>query len=195
MKLGDLLVAGSVGEARGEASFERRTGLVVRAANVVHGRLDVTACETRAADPPALGAGVIVDGDVLVARTADGFGMLAAVAYPGDALWLAHEDVVKLRFEPGKLLPECARALIANAAGRAWRAPLRQRSRRRSGIEARDLTQLELPVLAMAVQEKLSALCRALRDLSDKLDRSAERLDALLGALRDAAFRDELRVE
>jgi hypothetical protein len=47
----------------------------------------------------------------------------------------------------------------------------------------------------MAVQEKLSGLCRVLRSLNERLDRSARRLDAFLGALRDAAFRDELRVE
>ena len=132
--------------------------------------------------------GTIRAGDVLLALGERGSGMHAAVAHPGAACWSAHEDVCRLRFDPARLHSQFACALIVHGQLAL------SRPGRRSSLDARVRAVLdaEIRLPPLAAQRRCADILAAARALQLKMRRASRRLDDLLGALRDAAFRGAL---
>ena len=137
---------------------------------------------------------IVANGDVLVSVEKGHATPIAAVAYPHDDLWVAHEALLQLRFNAARLHPEYACGLLMRAPLSARLASRRSRrgSRVLASTEALAETQIALPPLLL--QTRYAETVRAIRSLNDTLSASARRLDDLLSVLRDRAFRGELQV-
>jgi hypothetical protein len=131
-------------------------------------------------------------GDLLAVppQGADG----APMAHPGAERRLAHEELQKLRFDTARVDPDYVYAMIAGEPAIAPAPERRTSARQRRAGVARRLEDVVITFPPREEQARLVALVAAARALDAKLQASTRALDALLGTLRDKAFRGELRV-
>jgi len=162
--------------------------LLLRAASVGEDGVDCAGCVQVSPPDEGTHGRIVADGDLLITRPRDAERARVAVARPGAACWLAHEELLQLTVDAARVDPEYVRAVVAVDAVCAP-APATRTSAERF---ARRVEKVLVPVPAPAAQARLVALAAAARALGAKVQASALKLDALLGVLRDAAFRGEL---
>lgn len=164
---------------------------VIRAANLVEGAVSLHGAGYVSRSDAALARSALADGDVLLARRPGHPEVRVAVARPGDAVWFTHATLWRLRVEPTQMLPEYLRAWFESPAGQrglveAWRSvpsrvPVEQR-----------LAAVAVPIPPIEMQQQFAERVNAADRLMGRVQASAERFDALLGTLRDLAYRGEL---
>ncbi len=191
VRLGELLVEGAPEPARDADA--NGSWLLVRAAQLEDDGVDAAGCAPASQPDEASRDRIVADGDLLISRPQRGDRPRVVVAYPGAARWLAHQEIVKLSVNIAKVHPEYIRAVLASDASPWVSVPgVRPRTARSPGDLLRRLEAVEVPLPPAAAQARMTAIAAAATTLQTKLQASARQLDALLGTLRDVAFRGEL---
>jgi type I restriction enzyme S subunit len=163
---------------------------VLRPADLREGRLSLADARYVSHSDATLARSALTDSDVVLACDPARNDVRCAIARPGFGVWFMHAKLWRLRVDPQQLLPEYLHAWLNAAPGRsellrAWVAE------RRVGVEAR-LGRIQVPRPPIERQRAFADGLNAVDRLEARLHASAERLDELLGTLRNLAFRGEL---
>lgn len=174
-----------------DAELRSRVGFpILRPVDVREGRLSFADVRYVSHSDAALARTALRDGDVLLACDPARGDTRCALARPGLAVWFMHARLWRLRVDAKRLLPEYLHAWLLTSGGRqrvldTWVA------NRRAGVDVR-LGSIEVPLPDIAHQRTFADAVGAVDRLQGRLNASAERLDELLGTLRNLAFRGEL---
>jgi len=166
---------------------------VIRVDDLYDGEVSLADARYVSRSDAALARTALADGDVLLAHEPGRTEMRVAIARPGDAVWFMHAKLWRLRLDTARALPEYLRAWLRSAPGQrslaeAWRSP-----GARVPMTQR-LADMAVPLPPIEAQRQFAQRLNAADRLVGRLLVSSERFDALLGALRDLAFRGELQL-
>jgi type I restriction enzyme S subunit len=163
---------------------------VLRPIDIREGRLSFADVRYVSHSDASLARTSLDDADVVIACDPARTDVRCAIARPGLAVWFLHARLWRLRPDTQRLLPEYLHAWVLSSPGRqeilrAWVAD------RRVGVDAR-LARIQVPLPPIERQRAFADAVNAIDRLQARLNASAERLDELLGTLRNLAFRGEL---
>jgi len=167
---------------------------VIRAADMIDGEVNLVSARYVSQSDAELARTALVDGDVLLAREPGRIEVRVAIARPGDALWFMHAKLWRLRADVTQVMPEYLRAWLMSATGQRALAQAWLASGARQPVAQR-LAGIAIPLPPIEAQQQFAERLHAAERLTGSVMASAQRLDALLGTLRDLAFRGELLVE
>lgn len=166
---------------------------VIRSVDMHEGEVSLNDARYVSRSDATLARTALADGDVLLARESGRAQIRVAIARPGEAVWFVHQKVWRLRADPARALPEYLRAWFVSQAGQRSLVQAWLSARPRVPVEHR-LARVTVPLPPIQDQQRFAERLNAAQRLAGRLHASSERLDALLGTLRDLAFRGELKL-
>jgi type I restriction enzyme S subunit len=162
---------------------------LLRPADLREGRVGSEDARYVSSSDAALARTALCDDDVLLACEAARGEVRCAIARPGAAVWFAHAKLWRLRPDRRHIEAAYLHAWLRSPHGRA--AVLHAWTSARRSAGAARLSNLALPLPPLERQRAFAEALGIIDRLDGRLQASGERLDELLGALRDRAFRGE----
>lgn len=162
----------------------------LRVANVYRNRLDLSEIKTMRVTDDELLRTRLRTGDVLIV---EGHGNREEVGRA--ALWTGafsdcvHQNhLIRIRFDPGRVIPEFATAWLNSSLGRQHLLRSAKTTSGLNTISASDVKSASVPLLAVGLQERFVQRMDAVRRLASSFDRTADEIDGLFASLQAWAF-------
>ncbi|MFD0901501.1 restriction endonuclease subunit S [Actinomadura sediminis] len=176
------------------ASSDSKSFTCLRVANIQNWQIDLSDRKYVDLAPKDLSRHSLSEGDIVLARAIASQEHLgkAIVVYPGIEKWAFDSHLMRLRFDPARLLPEYVQGLLRSAGGRRIFLKAARRSAVQFNVNAKEMSALSVPVPPIELQRRFVERLRSLQRLKRSHEAHLAHLDELFASVQQRAFRGEL---
>jgi type I restriction enzyme S subunit len=187
--LGDLMVSPPTLGTMAKPSENKARWLDLRVANIQGGKLTLEDRKWLDLSEREIERFQLVAGDVILARAIGSVDHLgkAVVVYP-DGDWTFDSHLMRLRFDPRRMLPEWFVPYLSSEGGRAEFLKHTRHSAVQFNINGKEIRKLEIPLPSLEAQERFCARTEEIRSIAVQQSIANAKAEAVFQSLLYATF-------
>lgn len=188
--LGDLMVSPPTLGTMAKPSENQAKWLDLRVANIQGGKLTLDDRKWLDLSEKEIDRFQLVAGDVVLARAIGSLDHLgkAVVVYP-DSDWTFDSHLMRLRFDPLRLLPEWFVPYLSSEGGRAEFLKHTRHSAVQFNINGKEIRKLQIPLPTLEAQKVFCARTEEIRSITTQQAAATAKSEAVFQSLLSAAFK------
>ena len=188
--LGDLMVSPPTLGTMAKPSASQAKWLDLRVANIQGGKLTLDDRKWLELSEKETDRFQLVGGDVVLARAIGSLDHLgkAVVVYP-DSDWTFDSHLMRLRFDPLRLLPEWFVPYLSSQGGRAEFLKHTRHSAVQFNINGKEIRKLQIPLPALEAQKQFCARTEEIRSITTQQAAATAKAEFVFQSLLSSAFK------